>query len=289
MVKFKSIEEKLAFEVECGYPLEKLSKKQYEEKLQEQRDVYLIPREKMTFVIAHCIYNEVEYFKDCLEDDLKFNDVDVIHIMDGAWEHYSGGTPESNDGTLEIISEFRKKAKAIGIEVIYESKDLADNGGIWRNQGEKRNSQLKAIDDIIDEPYYILIKDGDEFVHFLNGRQSIWIKRDMVEWQKTSNDVGILRTNSFNSDIDLWGARFLPSTNKVHYYSEKPMIIHDTEHKVVMNYNTNGFGINNSRCFKFASLMFINHWNKRNFDRVVKKEGYIKHQLNPELTPCRFK
>ena len=276
-----SIEEKLAEEVRYGITVP-LSKRQYDEKMQEQRDVYLVPTEKMTFIIAHCIYNEAEYFKECLEDDLNMNDVDIIHITDGAWANYGGGTAKSTDGTREIINNFKKRAEKVGVKVIYESR------GIWSHESTKRNFQLKEIDKLVKTPYYVLVKDGDEFFHFMSGRQSLWLKRDMVEWMKTPNDVGIINTNSYNSDIDMLGVRLFPSTNKIHYYTEKPMILHDVDHELVMDYNVDTFKINTKRCFKFASFILINRWNIRNKDRIQEKFGYLHEQDNDINTKCKF-
>ena len=278
---FKTIEEKLADEIKYGIT-KPTSDKKHKELMQEQRDVYLTPPEKMTFVIAHCIYNEVEYFQECLEDDLKMNDVDIIHIVDGAWKGYEGGTAQSNDGTLEIIHNFKKKAEAVGILVIYDSR------GVWSHESVKRNYQLKAIDKIVKTPYYILVKDGDEFFHFLNGRQSLWLKRDMVEWQKTQNDAGIISAYSYNSDIEMMGMRLFPSTNKLHYYTEKPMILHDENHKLVMDYNVPTFKMNMDRVFKFASFILINRWNIRNKDRIQEKYGYLDDQDPNIKNECRF-
>jgi len=273
---FKTLEQKLEDEITLNTITRKLSKSQHDKLLAEQRDIYVIPREKMTFVIAHCIYNEEQNIKAVLEDDLKMNDVDIIHICDGAWEKFEGGHWQSTDKTVGIILEFMEKAKAVGIQVIYEAEPYHN---IWQNQGAKRNSQLNMIHARVNpDPHYILVKDGDEFFHFLSGRQNLWLKRDMVEWMKTSVNVGILNTHAFNNDIDMLGARFLPSD--VHYSDSKPMVIHDRDHNIVMDYNASNLSINNSRCFKFVSMMLINHWNTRTQDRVFAKVPYLQHQAD---------
>ena len=288
-MSFKTIEEKIEDEVKYGFPLSNMSKKQHAEKIEEMKKIYLVPKEKMTFIIAHCIYNEAEFFKECLEDDLKMNDVDIIHIMDGAWEGYKGGKGESDDGTIEIVLDFMKKARKIGVEVIYESGDYANSGGIWKDQSEKRNAQLDAIDDIVDTPYYVFVKDGDEFFHFLSGKQNLWLKRDMIEWIKSHNNVGIVNANSWWYDEEMLGVRFFPSERRVHYYTERPMVVHDDIHDVVMDYNTEVRRMNNGRVFKFGSIMLINYWNLRNKDRIHKKENYITKQHDGDYGKCRFK
>jgi len=281
----KSKEELLKDEIKFGVRDRKLSKRQYEKMLQEQRDIYLVPREKMTFVIAHCIYNDEQFLAQVLEDDLRMNDVDIIHIMDGAWVGYPNGEGESTDGTIDIVLEFIDKMKNTGVQVVYESKDGAVDGGIWNNESEKRNAQLSAINDIIDDPYYILIKDGDEFFQINNGRPNMWLKRDMVEWTKDDHNVGIISTYAYYSDWAMHGARFLPPD--VHYYTEKPMIIHDKDCNEIMNYNQDVMTVNNERCFKYSSLNLINHWNMREEERIYGKLKYLKQ--GNEHGICRFK
>jgi hypothetical protein len=47
---------------------------------------FIIPKDDMKIIIAHCIYDEEQYLEKCLEDDLKINDLDIIHILDGPWK-----------------------------------------------------------------------------------------------------------------------------------------------------------------------------------------------------------
>lgn len=274
-----TLEEKLKEEIKYSTRDRKLSERQFNELLEEQKMIYLVPREKMTFIIAHCIYNEAQFLRDVLEDDLKFNDVDIIHIMDGAWQG-GGDSVKSTDGTIEIIDEFRKKVTPFGISVIYEN----NNEQVWLNESVKRNVQLDKINHMCPQPHYTLVKDGDEFVHFHSGRQNLWIKRDMVEWIKSPANVGIINTNAWYFDKNMWGARFLPAG--VHYYSEKPMIIHDEQHQIIMNYNEGEVKVNPKRCFKFLSLMFINKWNLRDNERIFSKLKYLDEDKPDD--PCTY-
>jgi hypothetical protein len=277
----KSKEQLLEDEIRYAFPEQSFSGKQFDTLMQEQRDVYLIPREKMTFVIAHTLYNEEQYMEECLYDDLKMNDVDIIHILDGAWKNYPNGTAKSTDKTIEIIEKFKEEV-GDRVEVVYESKDL------WNNQGEKRNYQLDRIHDIVKNPYYILVKDADEFFHFPSGKQNMWLKRDMVEWQKTQNDVGIINTHAWYFDNDMWGARLFPSTNRVHYFTKRSMVVHDTNHNIVMDYNPNTLSLDKNRIFKFNSFMFINKWNLRNKERVHAKAKYMSKYKDVEHKECEY-
>jgi hypothetical protein len=201
--------------------------------------------------------------------------------LDGAWSSYEGGKPKSDDGTLKVISEFSKRAGKVGVNVVYESRY------IWWNESDKRNYQLTLIDKLINTPYYVLVKDADEIMQIQNGRDNLWIKRDMVEWSKTGNDVGLLDGYSYNSDENMQSVRLLPSHNKLHYYSEKYMILHDSEHGVVMDYNPPA-KIDKRRCFKFSSIIIINKWNLRARERMFKKlKQYDDNDLT-KSTECTF-
>ncbi len=118
---FRTIDQKLDDEVKYNLPDRIHTRKQKEALRAEQEKVYLVPKEQMGFAIAHCIYNEAQHFKEVLMDDLRMCDVDLIHILDGAWEKFEDGTPMSNDSTMEIIREFIPQAEEVGIKVIYES------------------------------------------------------------------------------------------------------------------------------------------------------------------------
>ena len=81
-VRLKSIDDKLKDEVlysQGNYTLENV------------KDKFIVPKDKMQIIISHCIYNEEQFFEGVLYDDLKINDLDVIHILDGAWNNYDGG------------------------------------------------------------------------------------------------------------------------------------------------------------------------------------------------------
>ena len=189
----QTIQEKLEAEVVHGFPNRKFSKRQFNEMVEKKRKQFIIPREEMSVIIAHCIYNEEEFFEQVLYDDLKINDLDMIHILDGAWTH-TNGSIKSTDNTINIINKFKTKAEKIGVKVVYETHP---ENQIWSSEPEKRNYQFDSIRKLIPTPNYIIVKDGDEFFHHMSGRQNTWLKKDLVEWIKYPANLGLINCNAF--------------------------------------------------------------------------------------------
>ena len=276
---FRTVEEKLEAEIKYGYIGRKFSERQKAKLMEELKTKLVVPKEQLSLVIAHCIYNEEEYLEACLEDDLKL-DVDVIHITDGAWLGYKNGTAQSTDKTIEIIKRFTTKAAKVGVEVIYESKD------VWQNESEKRNWQLNRIHEIMTTPYYVFVKDGDEFLHFPSGRQNVWAKRELLPFLDQPTNLGLVYCYAWYSDITNPTARFFPSKNRAHYYTGRPMTIHDKDHVVIMDYNRETMLAHKGRCFIFYQLALINYWTIRNEERVYTKQKYL--DKDAKLGACEY-
>lgn len=84
-------------------------------------------------VAAMKIYNEIWHIKKTMQDIIEL--VDHIVIIDGAWQHFPGGTPRSTDGTREFFKELVDS----GISI-----DIYDNGdSLWDNQPVARNQYFK--------------------------------------------------------------------------------------------------------------------------------------------------
>lgn len=266
------IEELLRAEVTYGYPNNSFSKRQFGEMVEEKRKQFIVPKEQMQIVIAHCIYNEEQYFEECLNDDLKINDLDAIHILDGAWTH-TEGEYKSTDNTVKIIDKFRKENPSI--QVIYETHPNKEK---WFSEPVKRNYQFDQIRSIFgDNPFYILIKDGDEMFHHTSGRQNTWIKKDLVEWIKYENNIGLINSNAWYSDISLLTPRLFPSTRKCHYYTGKSMVIHDENHNIISDYNPKVRNSGDPKlCFVYQSTILINKFTIRNKARSDLKTEFVK-------------
>ena len=278
-VRLKSIDDKLKDEVlhsQGNYNLENV------------KDKFIVPKDKMQIIISHCIYNEEQFFEGVLYDDLKSNDLDVIHILDGAWNNYDGGY-QSNDNTIEIINNFKDRVKEIGIKVIYEKHP---ENKIWESEPIKRNYQIKRIKELFgDKPYYNIVKDGDEIFHHLSGRQNSWLKKDLVEWIKYDQNIGLINCNAHYSDISLLTPRMFPSTRDLHYYTGKSMVIHDENHNIVSNYNPDVRNSGDPKlCFVYQSMMLINKFTIRNKQRQMDKIPFVKYiESQKGNDPCVHK
>lgn len=288
MNKFRTLGEKLEDEIKYNLPDRILTRKEKDKLLEEQHVVYYVPKQKMGFAIAHCIYNEEQHLEECLYDDLRMNDVDLIHILDGAWEKFEDGSIGSTDKTIEIVSKFMVEAKKYDIDVVYENNP---KNTLWANQGEKRSYQLDSIKKYYKgKRHYTLVKDGDELFHFLSGRQNIWLKRDFVEWFDKPINIGLLNANSYYGDTNMWGVRLFPSNIPIHYATNRSMVIHDKDHNVVCDYNPETFKVDNSKCFKFADFILINQWTTRPARRINQKKSYIDYRLAERFAdkPCDY-
>ena len=289
MNKFETISEKIRKEVIHSNNGHILSKKESDAKFTKTENRFLVPKNKMKIIISHCIYNEDQFFEGCLYDDLKINDLDAIHILDGAWQNFKGDY-QSNDKTLEIIKDFTERAKKIDIQVIYEKHP---KNKIWESESIKRNYQLDRIREIFgvdNVPYYNILKDGDEFFHHLSGRQNSWLKRFFIDGFNRSDNIGLINANAYYSDIGMYAPRLFPSNRKLHYYTGKSMVIHDENHNIVADYNPTIRNSGDPRiCFKYQSIMIVNKFTIRNKQRQKDKIPFIKHiESQKGNIPCTF-
>lgn len=277
--KIKSIHEKLQDEVNY-------SSGNYD--MNTVKEKFLVYKKEMQVIIAHCIYNEEQFFEEVLYDDLKINDLDAIHILDGAWDKFKGGY-ESTDRTKSIVDEFRKKVEPLGIKVIYETNP---EKSIWKSEPVKRNYQLERIKNLFGKyPYYIIVKDGDEVFHHLSGRINTWIKKDLIKWIKYEQNIGLINCNAHYSDISLLTPRMFPSTRDLHYYTGKSMIIHNENHNVISDYNPDVRNSGDPKlCFVYQSMMLINKFTIRNKQRQMDKIPFVKYIESQKGTDeCEFK
>ena len=284
----KTIEQKLEDEVRQGFPeCRKWSKKQISKKIEEMRKKFIVPIDQMRLVVAYCIYNEEEYLQKSLYETMKINDVDTIHILDGAWEH-GGKTINSTDATKSIIMDFKKRT---GIDVIFVENPL---GRLWKSESEKRNWQLKDIEQRFGQtPYYVLVRDGDEMIRWTTGRNSTWLKKDLLQWYKEKQNVGIINTYAYNSDYStMQGIRLIPSGRGIHYYTERSMVIHDGNCNLLLNYNpSEGMQGDPTSVFMYQSFFFVNLWNMRNEKRLDEKDSFVNFQTTQSKTTeqCKYK
>lgn len=84
-------------------------------------------------VAAMKIYNEIWHIEKTVRDIIDM--VDHIIFIDGAWQHYPGGTPKSTDGTREFFEGLRDSGVSI---------EIHDNGdSLWDNQPQARSQYFR--------------------------------------------------------------------------------------------------------------------------------------------------
>jgi hypothetical protein len=263
-----TIEEKLQAELDYG---------SYDN-IKQVREKFLTDGIKI--IIAHTIYNEEQFIDECLEDDLKINDLDAIHILDGAWEKQGNGSPVSTDDTPEIIYRFQQRHPEI--QVIYEVPK-----SLWKSEPEKRNYQLDRIRKMFNEPYYVIVKDGDEFFHHTSGRQNSWLKKDLKQWIDLPDNIGLINCNAWYSDISLLTPRMFPSSRRLHYGTQKSMILHDENHSIVADYNPRVRNSGDPKiCFVYQSMILVNRYTIRNEQRKKEKIPFVKYIESQDGSGC---
>ena len=270
------IDERLAFDIRYQNPDRKLSKKQCLEMMQEYGEEQYVSPEYFKLAIAHCVYNEEKMLMECLENDLIINDVDIIHILDGAWEGYGEKEVNSTDRTKEIVDKFRKKIEEhkLEIEVIFEENP---NGRLWKNESEKRNYQFKAIDKACkNTAHYTFIKDADELFHLTTGQKTVWLKRDLGSFYNLDHDLGCVRVYPYQFKQGLTEPRLFPSSKDYHFHSDRPRLIHDDKHTPVIDYHPPTFNMYGSNEVKFIpdTIVIIDKPQFRDDDRISQKNKY---------------
>ncbi len=256
------------------HPLYDWTEAEIEEKVNEFKND--IEGSKFKIIIALCIYNEEDFLEECLENCLLINDLDAIHILDGAWED-GGKYGYSTDATTNIINNFKQENPRLS--VIYES-----NVELWKNQGSKRNHQLMRIEELWGDAY-VIVKDGDEVFSFPNGKTSIWLKPLLKNFYPA---LGIMKSYAYGSDISMDGARLIPTQTGIHYHTAKSMIIHDNECNVICDYNVDVQKRTLGKTYQFDKMIYVNHWNMRNRERLKTKVAYSEKYVfnDKEIGEC---
>jgi hypothetical protein len=225
-------------------------------------------------VVAMSVYNEEQFLESSVDNTIAcISDIDGIHILDGAWK-VGGDSPVSTDRTPEIVD--RLKEKYPNVQIVYESKD------IWESEGDKRNYQLKRIEEIFGKSY-IIVKDGDEFFKFTNGRDHIFLKIKLAQKYPA---IGLINTYRYGGEKAGLGVRLIPSHTNLHYHTGKAMVLHDEKCKIMCDYNHDNFFVINNKCFTFEGMIYVNHWNIRESNRQWAKEEYLQKVYNGQEEPC---
>ena len=282
--------EKIKYELVQGQPNKVWQDGELETTAKNQYNDYT--NDDFHIIIAHTIYNEEQYLEQTLRNDILIEDLDMIHILDGAWKN-GGDSPISTDNTISIIDKIRKETD---VKIIYEKNP---ENTLWKSESVKRNYQLSAIEKLYpNEKYYVFVKDGDESIKFANGRETQWIKGSFAKWYP---DVALLDTFGYGSTLGGSGVRFIPSGQGIHYYTEKSMVLHNINHEVIVDYNPNtNTGMPDTfintfdKCltsvFTFPSVFLVNHFNLRNKERLKEKQNFDNFRVTQRdnLSNCKY-
>jgi len=246
------------------HPLYDWSKGEFEE--QVERFKREIKSFDFNIVVALTIYNEEEFIEDALNNCIIINDLNGIHIADGAWEG-GGEEPNSTDNTEKIVKEWANNHKDIDV-TWYANPE----GKVWASEGTKRNAQLKNIEEIYGKAYVVVL-DGDETISFNCGRNNIWLKRKIY---KEFPKVGIINSYAYDSTIPMIGVRLIPTMQGVHYHTDRARTVHDKKCDMICDYNIEGHLVIQRATFEMPELFYVNHWNIRDYQRQISKKAYVE-------------
>ena len=216
------------------------------------------------FVVALCIYNEEQFLSDALNTCLQFVDLDGIHILDGAWEH-GGDHPKSTDKTHTIIDDFKNTHPDIKVTVEYPHED------VWRTEGVKRNFQLQSIEHEYGSAY-VFILDGDEIIQTNSGQTRHWMKHELNAHMQM---IGMVAGYARGSKSVLNTPRLIPTKYGHHYHTECPMLIHNKNCEIIVDYEWNFTERNYDYLFNFDNFRIINNLNIRTRERTIEKQAYV--------------
>jgi hypothetical protein len=155
---------------------------------------------------------------------------------------------------------------------------------IWDSESQKRNRLLE----ITEEKYgkcWILVLDADEFIKFANGLVAVSLLPDL---EKHSN-CGIMNVYAYNSVLTLPSIRFIPTMQGVHYHTERAMIVHDKDCRILCDYNPKSEYRGRNTWF-YNTVFLVNYWTLRNNDRQIKKYYYSVYQNHQDKdVGCKYK
>jgi|FLOH01.1.fsa_nt_gi hypothetical protein len=236
---------------------------------------------KFKVVVGLCIYNEEQFIRDTLQDCLKIQDLDAIHILDGAW--VDGGTSHlSTDKTHDIIVKW-----IIDNDVVVTVERKPDKT-LWESESIKRNYQLDRIHQL-HGPSYVLVHDGDELLKFNCGRENIFLKETLSPHYPK---LITMKSYSYNGVNDQIGVRVIPTGFDIHYHTDKPMLLHNESCAILVDYNfhTEPY-VDEDSCWPLDIMFYVNRWNSRDLERVKSKDSYCEKVWDDKriVKNCEYK
>jgi len=231
-------------------------------------------------ILAICIHDGEQFLKSTLEGLLStIKDISVVYLLDGAWEQ-GGKTAVSTDKSWEIFEEMRAKYGE-DIEFVWEEPPITAGGhGFWKNPSEKRNHQLKQIEEMYGyESYSIIWFDDDEELRFASGLTEIWL-RDILK--QTGRPI-VIPTFGHGSDIRMNTVRII--SKGYHWHTEKAMVLHDSKCETILDWNLGSWqnlvisDIRQPPKVEFwAGIFIVNKWPLRNRETQEKRINFFNYE-----------
>lgn len=230
-------------------------------------------------LIVNCIfYNESEWIKQFLDRLRQIKDLWAVEMLDGSWQQERKPTFNSTDDSKEQIDKWVKEN-----HVPFEVNYIASTE-IWESESVKRNWLL----DYTEKKHgrcWILVLDADEVVKFPNGLVSTTLIPDL----NRQRNSGIINAYAYNSVLTLPSIRFIPSGRGIHYHTERAMILHDKDCKILMDYNPK-VDYRGKETWFYDNMFIVNHWALRNNARQIKKYYYMVYQQHQQKDiGCKWK
>lgn len=229
----------------------------------------------------NCVFqNEQGFILRFLDGVRRIRDVYEVDMFDGSWSQEKHPTINSTDISKALIYEWMDQH-----HVPFHTRYI-ESDHVWRTESEKRNALLKITEEKFGK-CWVLVLDADETVKFPNGMVAI----DMIPYLEEHDNCGIMNAYAYGGSLKavLPSIRFIPTCQGIHYHTERAMILHDKDCKVLMDYNP-GYVFTGRNTWFFDEMLIVNHWVLRNNSRHETKMHYAFEQEKiPKDLVCRWK
>lgn len=222
----------------------------------------------MKLVAAICGYDSAKFLDRVIKKLLQIPDIDVIHYMDGSWRKGFGPWSHSTDGTLKIIESWsRNLPDMIDYDVMYPPSYF-----MWKNESDKRNTQLRTIQQRHGKDSWVLVIDDDELLSTGPIKKYLKDKEDKVG---LINAIAPPPGPKLAECTVMKSPRLIKLGNGIHYHSETNMLIHDRNHKTIADYKPGQEHYSFDKTFTLPEAQIENLWMHRDNVRMSQKKDYF--------------
>lgn len=222
-------------------------------------------------IVACCFLNEERFIRNMIRSLKHITDIDYVHFFDGAWWHPDiTHQTNSTDETVRIIADTMPELNI--------SYNIAQMSRLFKNESDKRNTQLSMIHQKMHEDYWILVLDGDEQIE-ANGNF------ELKPYLEIFNIMDAILVDCEGNQTDCIKAtlRLIKGGQNLHYHTGRPMVVHDKNCKIVNDYSEQA-DIQNT--YKTHVFRIVNNWLLKNTDRMLQKYGLWKHTQANKTDQC---